>query len=140
MNDVTSNIELYDSDFIPIEKVLEALNRKQKTYVNLESFRREIIQRFEDIGLIVQIKVYDTNVSDAYAFEINICDRITREEFDYDKQHYEVVNDILGIEPEKKGVTFKPPTDPADIHGPEHTHHHDEIDEAGPLHWKGHDK
>lgn len=124
MNEVIPSIELYDSEFFAIEKVLAALNQKQKKNVNLESFRKEIIERFEDIGLIVRVKVYDTDQYKVYRFDIDIYDRCERKDYDYEKQTWEVRKDILGIEPEKKGVLLEVPNDPKDTHT-EETHNHE---------------
>jgi hypothetical protein len=46
-------LDLYDSDILAAEKVIEALSRKQRTSQNLESFRKEIVERFAEIGLVV---------------------------------------------------------------------------------------
>lgn len=124
MNEVIPHIDLYDSEFFDIENVLASLNQKQKKNVHLESFRREIIERFEDIGLIVRVKVYDTNVADVYAFDVDIYDRCEKLDYDYDQQTWEVRKDILGIEPEKKDKLIEVPRDPKDTHT-EETHNHE---------------
>lgn len=107
MNEVIPSIELYDHDIFSIEKVLAQLNKKQHKSVNLEDFRREIIERFEDIGLVVNVKVYTTAEEGVFAFDIDIYDRCERKPFDYERQAHEVRNDILEIEPEKKGQIIK---------------------------------
>lgn len=128
-NAVTPAIDLYDSEIISIEKVLEKLNEKQGRSIPLEAFRREIIERFEEIGLVVNVQVYSTAdegglpLDDLYAFDITISDRCERKPFDMDRQRYEVINDVAGIEPEMKGVTFPVPDYEPTISG-DHPHHH----------------
>lgn len=123
--EVTPQIDLYDSEFPLIEGVLAKINDKSGKSVPLEAFRREIIGRFEEIGLVVAVRVYSTMDSgglpldDVYAFDIDIYDRCERKPFDFDRMHYEVVNDVAGIEPDKKGVHFDVPE-----YAPEAHHHH----------------
>jgi hypothetical protein len=129
MNELNSQIDLYDSEIILIEQVLGKINEKQGKTIPLEPFRREIIERFEEIGLVVIVQVYSTMDSgglpldDVYAFDIMISDRCERKHFDMDRQRYEVVNDVAGIEPEMKGITFKVPDYEPTISG-DHPHHH----------------
>jgi hypothetical protein len=129
MSQVIPAIDLYDSEILLIEKVLEKLNEKQGRHVQMEDFRREIIGRFEEIGLIVSVMVYSTAdsgglpIDDVYAFDITISDRCERKPFDMDRQRYEVVNDVADIEPEMKGVTFAVPDYEPTISG-DHPHHH----------------
>lgn len=125
--DVTPTIDLYDSEIPLIEEVLRKLNEKSGKHVPMEAFRKEIIGRFEDIGLVVHVRVYSTAdagglpLDDVYAFDIDIYDRCERKPFDIERMHYEVVNDVAGIEPEKKGVHFAVPDAPPEV---PHSHHH----------------
>jgi hypothetical protein len=115
---VTPAIDLYDSEILLIENVLGKINQKSGQRIPLEDFRKEIIGRFEEIGLIVGVLVYSTAddgglpLDDVYAFDITIIDRCERKPFDYDRQRYEVINDVAGIEPEMKGVTIPVPQQP----------------------------
>jgi hypothetical protein len=114
-NEVLPQIDLYDSEIIQVEKVLEKLNAKQGSYVPVEAFRKEAIERFEEIGLVVNVQVYSCMdeggkpLDDVYAFDITISDRCERKPFDFDRQRFEVINDVAGIEPDMKGVTFPVP-------------------------------
>lgn len=97
-SELTSQIELYDHEILKIEKhALKPLNDKQGKVLNLEAFRREIIQRFEDIGFIVDVKVWDTTQASTYWFDIDIVDRIERIVFDHDRQVHEVTHDLLDL-------------------------------------------
>lgn len=126
MAEVTNSLDLYDSEIPLIEEVLRKLNEKSAKYVPMEPFRKEIIGRFEEIGLVVSVKVYTTAdegglpLDDVYAFDIDIYDRCERKPFDWERMHYEVVNDVAGIEPDKKGVKFEVP----EYVPPEGHHHH----------------
>lgn len=94
-NEVTSTIDLLDSDIIRIEKVLAALNAMRGKTVPLESFRREILDRFEQIGLGVDVKVWETNLVSVFLFDIEINRRY--EAFDPERMVHEVTNDLLDL-------------------------------------------
>jgi hypothetical protein len=96
MGDVTVNIDLMDSEILKVERVLNVLNEKQQRYVDLEAFRKEIIERFGLIGFKVAVRVYTTNVEQAYAFDVDIVERLAGE-FDPDQQVHEVTNDLLDL-------------------------------------------
>lgn len=110
-SNVTASIELYESDILLIEKALKPLQAKQSKPVNLESFRKEIIERFAEQGFRVDVKVWDTNQYGVYAFDLDILGRIERTEegFDHERMHHEVVNDLLDIDPSRKGEVIKAP-------------------------------
>jgi hypothetical protein len=92
-------MELYDSEILMVEKVLERLGEKQRTAQNLEAFRKEIVERFAEIGFAVTAKVFETNQDDVYAFDVQIDDRTAPHVMDRDKQVHEAVEDILEILP-----------------------------------------
>lgn len=96
MPDVTSQIELHDSDILRVEGVIKKLNEKSGQWVDMEGFRKEIIGRFQEIGLGVTTRVYTTNVDGCFAFDVDI-DRRLEGTFDPDRQVHEVTNDLLGL-------------------------------------------
>lgn len=96
MSDITSQVELNDSDILAIEAVAIDLGQKQGTPQNLEGFRQEIVGKFEKIGLKVDVRVYETNESGTYAFDIHIEDRLWGE-FDLEKMVYEATHDVLDL-------------------------------------------
>ena len=102
-------LDLYDDEILAAEKVLEALGKKQRTSQPLEAFRKEIVERFAEIGLDVFAKVYGTNQEGVYAFEVEIRGRtVELKQYDFDKQVHQVTNDILDILPNsEKGQTIK---------------------------------
>lgn len=97
MSDLTSMIELNDSDILKIEKVVNRLNERQwQSGVNLDAFRREAEERFAQAGFKVTVKAYTTNQEGLYAFDIEINDRLEGE-FDPDQMVHEATNDVLDL-------------------------------------------
>lgn len=96
-NSVTATIELYDSDILKIEPVIEKLNERQGQVLNLDAFQREAKERFFNAGFKVDVLVYETNQEGLYWFEIQIEDRIDGKPFDGEKMHHEVTHDILDL-------------------------------------------
>src|SRR5690606_13887644 len=74
--EVNSLIDLNDSDIEKIGQVVAVLNARREHYVILEAFRREAIERFEDIGFKVDVKTWETNIEGVVLFEIEIQDRL----------------------------------------------------------------
>jgi hypothetical protein len=107
VSSLESSIELHDSDILRIEKVAKQLNAKQRSVVSLDAFQREAKERFQDEGFLVDVKCYTTNVEGVYAFDIDITGRCEPVVFDVDRQRHEVVNDLLGIDPSRKGEIIK---------------------------------
>ena len=101
-------IDLYDSEILAAEKVLEKLNVKQRTATNLENFRKEIIERFAEIGLKVDVKVWTTNQDGVFGFEVEIIGRTENINWDADRMVHEVRTDILDLLPNsEKGQWIK---------------------------------
>lgn len=101
-------IDLYDSEILAAEKVLERLHVKQRTSTNLESFRKEIVERFAEIGLKVDVKVWTTNQDGVFGFEVEITGRTEEIKWDPDRMVHEVRTDILDLLPEsEKGKWIK---------------------------------
>ena len=97
------NLNLYDEDILKLEKVFDWVKQRQHQRMELEGFRRSAIERFYDAGFKVNVKVYDTNEEGVYAFDFEILDRVDREEqFDFDKQVHQVVNNLLEL-PDQDG-------------------------------------
>lgn len=96
MSDLTSMIELNDSDILKIESVVKILNDRQGKVLNLDAFRREAEERFADAGFKVTVKTYQTNQDGLYAFDIEINDRLEGQ-FDPDQMVHEATNDLLEL-------------------------------------------
>lgn len=105
-DDFKSQIELNDSDILRIEKgPWTYMREKQKTRMEIEDFRRTVIDKFRDIGFEADLLVYSTDVPDVYAFEVVVKKRLG-DEFDPDRQVHEVVNNFLEL-PDQAGGWIK---------------------------------
>ena len=98
MSDLTKSINVYDSEINQIHHILETLRRKAETPRSYQEFQDEVIARFYDIGFVVDVRWYDTNVEGVLMPEINIQDRVDKSfVFDQDQQVHEVVGDLLNL-------------------------------------------
>lgn len=94
---VTNNIaDLNDSDILRLEKVFRILESRAGTSRPLEAFRKEIIERFGEAGFKVDVKVWSTNLTGVYQFDIEIQERLEGK-FDPDQMVYEATHDVLGL-------------------------------------------
>lgn len=96
-NELTSQIELYDTDILVIEDVVKRLNERARGPVNVDAFKREAEERFHDAGFKVNVKVWYSDKAGVYPIDIEVCERVDPHEFDRDRQAHEVVHDTLGI-------------------------------------------
>lgn len=97
--ELSSDIEIYDSDIPALEAVLRKLNEKVGTRRNAEYFRQEIIGRFHEIGFMVDAKAF-MPVDDGekfVEFRLSITGRCERKAFDHERQAHEVQHDVLGL-------------------------------------------
>jgi len=102
--------EPYDSEILLIEGILDDLGRKVATRTNVQAFHREMVERFEDIGIRISITWYtDNGDPEIFSPVVTLEERLdTKHEFDYDRMVHEVTNDILDIlPPSEKGQTIK---------------------------------
>lgn len=99
MSNVSSLIDLYDTDFFKIEAVAKRLNESVGKPREMEGFRREIVERFQEVGFVVGVKCWSTQQAGVFAFDIEITDRCEplRSGFDHERQSWEVQNDVLGF-------------------------------------------
>ena len=115
---VTSAIELNDSDILRLEGPFRLLQARQGQSLNLEAFRQEILERFGNVGFVVDVKVWSTNLDKVYLFEVEILRRIEGM-FDPDQMVHEVTNDILGL---GTGGVLKSDVTPSGLIVPKHKH------------------
>lgn len=135
MADTDNNLDIYDSEILEIEKVLEVLQYKASTKKqNYESFQNEIKNRFAEIGFVVDVLWYEVGEEmpdgtvrkqeDVFMPEIVIKNRVQRIEFDRERMRHEVVNNILEMPDQTKGELIK--ATPEDLQklllGHEHKH------------------
>lgn len=95
-SEITSTIDLHDSDILAIERGPYAWAQAQYgKSLSIDQFTRDLKEQFGQIGLGVDVQVWDTNQSGTYVFKVEINQRYT--EFDPNKQVHEVVNNILNL-------------------------------------------
>jgi hypothetical protein len=94
----TGIADILDSEVLALEKVLQALQGRTAVSRRYEAFEREIHQRFNEVGFIVDVKWFETNVPDHLIPEVTVTGRIDGpKEFDHDQMRHEVVSDILEL-------------------------------------------
>ena len=100
-------VNLHDHEVLEIERVVQALSDRQGKAMDLEAFRREAIERFEEIGLVVAVKVYEGVEPGLWEFDLELVGRTERlnHGFDHERQQWEVRHDILDL---GTGGTIKP--------------------------------
>lgn len=93
---------IHDSEIKLFEdKVLAPAMARQGLATDIDAWRREVIERSQDIGFVVDVLVYSTTVDGRsaipglYAFDFVIKRRL--KEFDPDKQVWEVTKDVLDL-------------------------------------------
>lgn len=104
---VDSLIQLYDSDIIEIEKVLEVLNKRKGQRTDYARWTEETKDRFFRIGLLVSVRWYEAGVERAdgtmeklegtFIPEIVIKGRAEKHAFDHEQMSHEVQNDLLEL-------------------------------------------
>lgn len=99
-----SLIEINDSDILRIEQGPWAYMRsQQKKRVNIEDFRRAVVDKFAEIGFRAQVNAFTTDAGpDVYAFDVVVQERLTGG-FDPDRMVHEVVNNVLELPDQDKG-------------------------------------
>lgn len=93
-------IEVYDTEILQIEKVLEILRvRSERQSRNRGEFDREIKERFHGIGFIVDVKWWHTNLEDVKMPEVEITGRVDDKGtgMDHERLRHEITNDVLGL-------------------------------------------
>jgi hypothetical protein len=99
MTEVTCDIDLYESEMLQIAKMNQKLRRAIATHRDLESFRREIIERFDEIGLIAHVALYEdtSGPEPIYWPAITITGRHEARVFDHDRMRHEVQSNLRGL-------------------------------------------
>lgn len=106
MTDTLSPGEIHDSDILEMERVYRWMVDQQHKRRDLENFRREVIERFHQVGFVVNVLTYNTDQPEVYSFEVEVLRKVERKAFDYDKQVHEVVNNLLEL-PDQDGGWIK---------------------------------
>lgn len=101
-------LNILDSEIDALGNVVAwAQGQRTKGRTSMESFRRAAVEKFAEVGFTANVKAYETNEKDVYAFEFEITGRIEKKDFDFDQMRYEVRNNILGIPGQEKGELIK---------------------------------
>lgn len=96
-----SEIDLYDSDRLALNKVINTLAQAVGTLRSLEGYRQEIMDRFFEAGFLTDVRVFEAEVEGTgdkvFHFKVVLTGRAEKEEeFDHERQAHEVQSDLLG--------------------------------------------
>lgn len=96
--------EINDSEILKLERgpVAWARNR-EGTSQSIDQFVRDLQEQVNHCGLSCEVKVFDTNVSGVYAFEVELNGRVGGSVFDPDRQVHEVTTNLLSLPGEHEG-------------------------------------
>ena len=105
-SEITSAVELYDSDILAMERgpIAWARSREGNT-LHIDQFTKDLTEQFALIGFGVDVQVWSTAQDDTYAFKIEIQRRLGSQ-WDPDRQVHEVVNNVLDL-PDQEGGWIK---------------------------------
>jgi hypothetical protein len=106
-------VNVLDSEIRELQDVLRTLNDKTYRSHNLAAFEREIVERFQESGFVVDVKWYETNAEGVFAPEVEVtgrCQPLGSDGFDHDRQRHEVVTNVLGLPEADAGVIKTPET------------------------------
>lgn len=106
-------VNVYDSEVADLQRVQRELNARTYKRHNLAAFEREITERFQEVGFVVSVNWYETNLEGVFAPEVEVvgrCEPIKGGEFDHDKMRHEVVHNLLGLPEEDAGIIKTPET------------------------------
>lgn len=109
--EVTSQVNLYDSEIIKVEEVLDKLNnrRERTSRMSYEAFTQEAKELFAAIGLEVSVRWYEAGITrndgtmqkieGTLIPEVVILARTNSKtfQFDHDKMSHEVQSDLLQL-------------------------------------------
>ena len=70
---------------------------------DLEALRREVVDKFAEIGFVVNVKCYETNEDEVYAFDFEVIGRCDPKAFDFDRMVHEVTHNLLGDKTAEEG-------------------------------------
>lgn len=104
-------IDLNDADILRIEKgPLAYMRAKQGSHMDVEGFRKAVIEQFAMVGFDVVLRVFSTTQEGMYQFEPEIVGRNHyAKAFDPDQMSWEVRNNILELPDKEAGVIKSDP-------------------------------
>lgn len=107
---LSSNFDMNDEDLLRLEKVNNWAAKFAGRRMSIDQFAKDLKEKINEAGFTCEVKVYDTNQAEVYAFEVELNGR-TYGAFDPDKMVWEVTNNILELPGQDKG--FIPTKDAA---------------------------
>ena len=102
---MTQVLDIYDSEMKEILRVGEELRKRTGLMRNYNDFEREIKERFEDIGFVVNVNWHHYAMNKVVQVgsampEVTIVGRVEQIVFDPDRQVHEVRANVLDLPPE----------------------------------------
>lgn len=105
-------VNILDSEIAELQRVQATLNERTYKQHNLHAFEREIVERFQEVGFVVDVKWYETNLPGVFAPEVEVvgrCEPVKPGEFDHDRMRDEVTRiNPLGLPEADTGVIKTP--------------------------------
>lgn len=95
-------VELNDSDLLELEKVNKWAAKYSGRRMSIDQFARDLEEKINQAGFKCEVKVFDTDQAEVYAFEVELNGR-TFGVFDPDQMVYEVANNVLELPGQDKG-------------------------------------
>ena len=97
---VESEVDLYDSEVLAIQRVVGIISEAVGTRRSLEGFRQEVIERFGEIGFLVDVRVFEGEIEGQHGdpvffFKIVLTARCDPKPFDHERMAHEVRADLL---------------------------------------------
>lgn len=97
--EITSDIELYDSDRLALNQVIHDLQSSMGKQRDTRGWAEEVVERFGLAGYYVDVRLVDLG-DGTIGTAITITDRVEEgEEFDHERMGHEVRSNILGKNP-----------------------------------------
>lgn len=93
----TGPIDIYDSEVIKIEGVLDRVQEQCSGPILVDSVDRMITEEFAKIGFVVDVTWWDTDQPGLFMPEITITGRTEEHEFDHERMAHEVQSDLLDL-------------------------------------------
>lgn len=116
-------LNILDSEIIAIDEgPVKWAKQQQSTSMDLEAFRRGVIEKFADVGFLANVLCYETTEKGVYAFDFEIYGRTERKEFDFDRMVHEVTSNLLDDPDQEKGFIASPMG--AEAAAAQHRHKH----------------
>lgn len=95
--------EINDSELIKLERVIKWAQSQQQSRRDIDQFTKDIREKVNAVGFECEVKVFDTEDPEVYAFDIEINGRIGGSIFDPDRQVHEVTSNLLDLPGQEKG-------------------------------------